>query len=52
MKAELKAKQLVEKHGKELSKRIVDGVMDELQVDWNQEKIDYYLEVRFLIDKQ
>jgi hypothetical protein len=51
MNAKEKAKKLVEKHGKELAKRIVDGCMDELQIDWNQERIDYYLDVRFEIEK-
>ena len=46
-----KAKQLVLLHGVDIANKVVDGILDEIQIKWNQERIDYYLDVRREINK-
>jgi hypothetical protein len=42
-----KAKQLVDKYGVVVAKEVIDGLLTEVQeLGWNQNKIDYYLDVR------
>jgi hypothetical protein len=42
-----KAKQLVDKYGVVVAKEVIDGLLTEVkELGWNQNKIDYYLDVR------
>jgi hypothetical protein len=42
-----KAKQLVDKYGIVVAKEVIDGILTEIQeIGWNQDKVDYYLDVR------
>lgn len=42
-----KAKQLVDKYGVVVAKEIIDGLLTEVQeLGWNQNKIDYYIDVK------
>jgi hypothetical protein len=42
-----KAKQLVDKYGVVVAKEVIDGILTEIQeIGWNQDKVDYYLDVR------
>lgn len=47
-----KAEDLVLVFGKETALKVVDIIITELQLEWNQDRIDFYLEVRFLITKK
>ena len=49
MNEEQKAKDLVLKYGLETSEKIVDEIITELQEDWNQERIDFYLDVKLFL---
>ena len=46
-----KAKELIKKHGYDIANPIVDQMLDELQKDWNQDKIDFWLDVKNDIKK-
>lgn len=50
MSEEQKAKELVLTYGKEVAKKVCGLLIDELQTDWNQERIDFYLDVINKID--
>jgi len=41
-----KAKELFEKYGYETANSIADTMLDEFQTEWNQEKIDFWLDVK------
>lgn len=46
---EKKAKYLLEKYGKETANKIVGEILTELQENWNQERIDFYLDIKSLL---
>jgi len=47
---ERKAKELIDNYGKLIANHIVDEIITELQIDWNQERIDFYLDVKNIIN--
>lgn len=51
MDAQKKANELINKHGAEVAHEIADGMLTEIQDGWNQEKIDFWLDVKLVIDK-
>jgi hypothetical protein len=46
MKSSKKAQELFDKHGFEVSNSIIDSLLDEHQKEFNQDMIDYYLDVK------
>lgn len=46
-----KAIELINLHGFEVANKICDSMITEFQEDWNQEKIDFYLDVKLEMDK-
>jgi hypothetical protein len=44
-----KAQELIEKFGKESANKVCDLIITELQIDWNQDRIDFYLDVKNLL---
>lgn len=48
---EQKAKDLVVVFGKDTAIKVVDVIITELQHNWNQDRIDFYLDVRSYIYK-
>ena len=46
MQPKSKAKELIEKHGFQLSNQIVNGMLDQNLPEFNQEKIDFWLDVK------
>ena len=46
-----KAIELINLHGFGVANKICDSMITEFQEDWNQEKIDFYLDVKLEMDK-
>ena len=44
-----KAKELVNKYGKIIADNVCDDIITELQENWNQDRIDFYLDVKLEI---
>lgn len=49
MNEQQKAKELIEKFGKSKAIEVVDSILDELNLNYNEKRIDFYLDVRNLI---
>lgn len=49
MNEQQKAKELIERFGKENAIKVVDLILDELNLNYNEKRIDFYLDVRNLI---
>ena len=45
-----KATELINKYGKLTASNVCDDIITELQEYWNQERIDFYLDVKLIID--
>jgi len=45
-----KAKELITNYGKAIANHIIDEIITELQIDWNQQRIDFYLDVKNIIN--
>jgi hypothetical protein len=48
---EQKAKELIGKYGAVIANHVVDEIITELQTDWNQDRIDFYLDVKNIINE-
>jgi len=48
---EKKAKEIIEKYGKIFANNVCEDIITELQLDWNQERIDFYLDVKNIINQ-
>lgn len=46
-----KAKSLLSNNCKEVANKIVDNILNEIQSNWNQTRIDFYLDVKNEIQK-
>lgn len=44
-----KTQKLIEKFGKENANKVCDLIITELQIYWNQDRIDFYLDVKNLL---
>ena len=49
MTPEKKAKELIEQFGKANANKVCDFILTEIQLNWNQERIDFYLDVKSLL---
>jgi hypothetical protein len=47
-----KAEDLILKYGLETSHKVVDEIITELQEEWNQDRIDFYLDVKLYLDSK
>lgn len=45
MKKKQRANELIMTYGKDVAKKVCGALITELQIDWNQERIDFYLDV-------
>ena len=47
-----KAEDLILKYGLETSQKVVNEIITELQEEWNQDRIDFYLDVKLYLDSK
>jgi len=47
-----KANELIQKYGKTQANNVCDDIITELQLNWNQERIDFYLDIKLIINRK
>jgi len=51
MTPKIKAEELINAHGKVVANKVVDGILTEIQENWNQSRIDFWLDVKNELQK-